>query len=102
MPSFDTIRDTDAEGRAVLRVVGEVDLATAHDLVVAATSHADVPVRLDLSGVTFIDSTGISALLEIRRSAERVGGRVELVERSAAVDKVMSLAGISQLFGLEP
>lgn len=102
MPLFAATRSTDLEGQDVLVVTGDVDLATAHELVAAAeawtSSDVPGPVRLDLTGVTFLDSTGISALLEIRRVVAAAGTDVVVVGRSAIVDRVFSLAGIADLF----
>jgi len=83
-------------------VAGDVDLATAHELVAAASAWVDSgvggPVRLDMSAVSFLDSTGVSALLEIRRAAAAAGNQVIVVGQSSAVDRVLALAGISDLF----
>lgn len=102
MPLFAATRETDAEGQDVLVVSGDVDLATAHEFVAAAdawtASRMRGPVRLDLSGVTFLDSSGISALLEIRRAATSAGTDVVLVDQSATVGRVLALAGIAELF----
>lgn len=90
------------DGRSVLAVRGEVDLASAHDLVLAATpADADGPLALDLSEVTFIDSTGVSALLAIWREGERVGRPVELIAISGPVGRVLQLAGVGDVFGLD-
>lgn len=100
MPPLDATR-LSVDGRPVLAVRGEVDLASAHDLVLAATSaDADGPLALDLSEVTFIDSTGVSALLAIWREAARVGRSVELIAISGPVARVLELAGVGDLFGL--
>ena len=103
MPLFAAERATDPAGQDVLTVSGDVDLATAHEFVAAAdaclASEAEGPLRLDLSGVTFIDSTGISALLEIRRAAANAGTDVVVVGCSAVVDRVLAIAGITDLFG---
>jgi anti-anti-sigma factor len=105
MPLFAATRETDLEGQDVLVVTGDVDLATAHELVAAADGLASSGgarlLRLDLAGVTFLDSTGISALLEIRRAAARSGADVVVVGRSPIVDRVFSLAGIADLFAPE-
>jgi anti-sigma B factor antagonist len=102
VPVFEAIRDTDAAGRDVLVVSGDVDLATAHEFVAAADAWAASgvagPLRIDLSGVTFLDSTGVSALLEIRRTAAASGNDVVLVAQSSPVDRVLALAGIADLF----
>lgn len=99
---FAATLDTDAFGRDVLVVTGDVDLATAHEVVSAADawtrSGAEGPVRIDLHGVTFLDSTGISALLQVRRLAASAGAEVVVVGRSPVVDRVFALAGIDDLF----
>lgn len=102
VPLFAANREVDAGGQDVLVVTGDVDLATAPELVAAADllsrSEPDGALRLDLSGVTFLDSTGIGALLEIRRAAASAGTEVLVVGRSAAVDRVFAVAGITDLF----
>jgi anti-sigma B factor antagonist len=102
VPVFEAQRQTDETGNDVLVVNGDVDLATAQQFVAAAqawaTSGTQGPVRLDLRGVTFLDSTGISALLEIRRTAAESGTAVVVVGQSAAVDRVLAVAGIADLF----
>jgi anti-anti-sigma factor len=60
--SFEMTRDGD-----VLRLVGELDLANAsgfEDAVLAASAE-DEAVSIDLAGLTFIDSSGIRALIRI-------------------------------------
>lgn len=105
MPLFAATREVDPEGQDVLVVTGDVDLATAAEFVAAADAWAasdqSGALRLDLSGVTFLDSTGISALLEIRRSATQGGREVAIVGRSAIVERVLALAGITALFGAD-
>lgn len=98
---FAAARATDAAGQDLLAVSGDVDLATAPELVAAAeelSASGEGPIRLDLSRVSFLDSTGISALLEIRRTAAEAGRDVVVVERSAVVDRVFAVAGITDLF----
>ena len=105
MPASRAELQTDARGRDVLVVAGDIDLANAHDLVTTATpllsrqqEHALV---LDLAGVTFLDSTGIGALLEIRTLALAEGRRTEVVAMSEAVERVLELAGLTDLFAPE-
>ena len=80
-------------------VQGEIDLAAERplvdevDAVVAAS--ADVVVVLDLSDVAFIDSSGVRALLVLRRAH---GDRVILGARSDAVQRVLDISGLTDLF----
>jgi anti-anti-sigma factor len=64
---------TGPSGETVLTLGGEIDLATADEVrklggdAVAANPSAELHV--DLSQVTFLDSSGISALVHIRNLA---------------------------------
>ncbi len=61
----------DSDGRATLHVSGEIDLATAPALraelrTLIAEAHS--PGIVNLSAVTFMDASGLSALLQARRA----------------------------------
>jgi anti-anti-sigma factor len=51
------------------RLVGELDLATSEDLLLAIRERpaSNQPLMLDFSGVSFMDSSGLRALLEAAR-----------------------------------
>lgn len=61
-----------ASGFVVITVAGELDLATRPELSDCAQEAVDAcpgTVIIDLSGVTFIDACGLSALIGIKRYA---------------------------------
>jgi anti-sigma B factor antagonist len=99
-PELETALDVQ-DGRVVLRATGEVDLYSAGDFATALGEAADAApdVTVDLSGVRFMDSTGLRALLQARRRAEDDGGRLRLlVDPSGAVARLLDLAGVTDLF----
>jgi anti-sigma B factor antagonist len=69
-------------GEAAVRVevVGELDLATAPSLrqVLDGEIRESRHVVLDLSRITFIDSTGLKAILSAKRASEENGGGFHL------------------------
>ena len=80
------------EGSHVRIVVrGELDIATVPQLEqhVASDGSADA-VTLDLSGVTFIDSTGLRLLLEAHRS---IGDRLR-IRASPACERLFEITGV--------
>jgi anti-sigma B factor antagonist len=81
---------TTEEGSAV-RVSGEIDLASAPEIVgvVQAALAPGARIELDLRGVGFMDSSGVAALTRCRRLAEDAGG--SLVVRCAATGPVAQL-----------
>jgi len=81
----------DAEG--VLWLTGEFDLAALDEFqtVVDAVLDAQREIVLDLSELTFLDSTGIRAILVV---AGRVGEGVIIRRPTPPVRRVLDLVGI--------
>jgi anti-sigma B factor antagonist len=81
-------------------VAGEVDLATADRLREGLRSAlgSDRPVIVDLSDCNFIDSIGLSVLIDAAHRAER-SGRVELgiASPSASVRRLIELTQLESL-----
>ena len=91
------------QDRAVVTVGGEVDLETAPQLgdhVLAALQDVSPHVVLDLTGVTFMDSTGLKVLLSIQRRADLAGGSFALAGVGRTVAKVLALTGLDQTFAI--
>jgi anti-anti-sigma factor len=80
----------DLNGTRFVTVSGEVDLSVADTLAEALSGQR---VFVDMTGVTFIDSTGTSALLIALEKSESL-----ILRRSAPVDRLLELAGVSHLF----
>lgn len=79
-----------------LVVSGDMDLATTPVLQEAAAKLGGGSITLDLSGIAFIDSTGLHLLIDLRRAH----GPLQLVAASPAVDKLLDLTGTrAYLFG---
>lgn len=96
-PSLDLAVSADEGSQtATVVAIGEIELAASNALLncleqaLADAKH----LRLDLGGVTFIDSTGLSVLLQVKVHAERRGGTMRIVESSPAVDHLIGLAQI--------
>ena len=78
------------ESSVVVRVAGELDLATAPELAeLFAHAEWDRPVVLDLTAVSFIDSSGIRALCRAADEAARRGVAFQAVEASGPVARTL-------------
>jgi anti-sigma B factor antagonist len=94
----------DRDGVPVVRPVGEVDVATTPALRAELTSIPEdtAKVVVDLSEVTFLDSTGlgvlIAAMKRLRDSA--TGGRLDLVVTRPHIHKVLEVTGLTTVFGI--
>ncbi|MEM9532205.1 MAG: STAS domain-containing protein [Pseudomonadota bacterium] len=94
------IEATEAGGYRVVAVAGEVDLSWSSELrtaiLDALSKHAAVLV--DLSAVSYIDSSGIAALVEGYQTAKGKNARFGLLAISDAVKAVLELARLDQVF----
>lgn len=93
----------DVDARCILKVVGEVDVAAADELVKASQRCLDrSPVlELDLSELTFIDSSGLGALVRIRNEARQRDSSVALTNVTDSTARLLRITGLARVFGLE-
>ena len=91
-----------ADGSALIRLRGEVDLSWSQDVrrVVLAAFAGDAAVGIELSAVGYIDSSGIAALVEGLQQARSSGRRFALVAPSDAVRAVLELARLDRVFAI--
>jgi anti-anti-sigma factor len=83
----------------LLVVHGELDIATTPELVemlerLRRQRHA---VALDLAAVTFMDSTGLTALMDAHLASQANGWSFVIRRVSPAVRRVFELAGVGRL-----
>lgn len=85
-----------------LRLTGEIDHHRAGELMRQMEDQLDLEsprqVELDLSGVTFMDSSGIALLLRLYRGLSLTGGKLRVVRVPAQPGKVLKAAGLGRLF----
>lgn len=91
-------RSADAQG-VVFSLAGELDASSAHSLeeeLRAAQSEGQGHVRLDLGGLSFVDSAGVSVLVRAKREAAERGDTLILSRPTPQVHGVFSLLGLVQ------
>jgi anti-anti-sigma factor len=89
------------DGRSLLAVSGELDALTAEDLHRRIAEIHDGDVELDLSGVTFIDSSGLAAVIEEHLRLQHVHRHLSVTGRSSVVQRVLDLSGVSSQLDLD-
>jgi anti-sigma B factor antagonist len=87
-------------GFAIVFIDGEIDLAIA-DLLTEELESAIVEsspfLLIDLTSVTFMDSSGLSALLRAYKLATSAGGEVRLVGPNATVSKLLRVTELNHV-----
>lgn len=80
----------------VLAPRGELDLASSPALAGALAAGAGEDVLLDLRDVSFIDSSGISAVLEGWRIAREGAGQLRVVAGPPQVQRVFGMVALDR------
>lgn len=86
------------DSMVVVHIAGEADFGQRRllaDLLHAAVTAAGTPPKLvvDLSGLTFADTTAVGVLLECREEVAAAGGFLDLAAPSAGVATVLNIVG---------
>lgn len=86
-------------GTLTVRVAGELDYDTSDDLVHGVVERLTPRARLrdvhlDFRLLTWIDSTGLAALLMIHRRTEAVGATLHLDNRPEAMDRMLRITNV--------
>ena len=86
----------------VVTVDGELDLYSTPRLTAELGAlTADAPeVVLDLTAVTFMDSTALGAILASARLLRAAGGRLSLVASGASTRKLLALVGVDRVLAV--
>lgn len=88
------------DGFELITLAGEMDLRTAPELRAALAERMERGdcVAVDLTALTFMDSSGIAALVAAQAASARTGARLLLVGLPPQSSHVMELAGVLTSF----
>jgi len=89
-----------ADGPAV-RVQGEVDLRTApllRERLLDWVNRSTGTVRVDLSQVPYMDSSGVGTMVFVKRETERAGRRIVLIGLQPRVRSVFEITHLDKFF----
>jgi anti-sigma B factor antagonist len=94
----------DVDGQITVTVRGEVDLATAGALweTLQKASVAGTTLVVDLSGTSFMDSSGLDVLLRARRHLVTIGSTILLRSPHERVLQLLEVSGLDRVFPIEP
>jgi len=104
-PHSPTVTTTQEGDTARIRVVGELTEEARRPLVRAMTdlmlsSHELRKVELDLSEVDYMNSAGVSTLVQLERMAEPRGIAMPLIVRTSGVARPLQVSGLWRRFAI--
>ena len=98
-PEFSCLTSLD-HGEAVLAVTGELDMSTAPQLsrsLAAVLDRHPHRVTLELGGLAFIDSTGLTLLVRTSNRLKQDAGALHLAHATPPVRRVLEIVGLDGL-----
>ena len=90
---------------AVITAAGEIDLTNAEylrDALLSALNAGAAALIVDLTGASFLDSAGVTALVRASRRATASDAALRLAVTAPAVLRVLNLVGIDRLVPVFP
>lgn len=100
-----SVSQTSAGNVPILGVTGEVDVYSAPEVkerIDELIRSGQTTLIIDLSGVAFLDSTGLGALVEARTAAAEAGGSLPIVCTQERILKLFTITGLDGVFSIHP
>ncbi len=100
--SLDT-RTAVVEGRPVVSVSGDVDLVSSPELrrVLDDALEVSPHVVVDVGDMSFIDSSGLSTLVDVQRRAREAGGGLTLRRPSRMLSRLLHITRLETVLAVE-
>jgi len=98
-----TVEQTEKDGHGIIAVTGEVDLYSSPELreaILKIVPKAAGAIGVDLSAVTYMDSSGVATLVEGLKAAGKKRASFVLLRPSPAVMKVLQLSRLDSVFDI--
>ena len=104
MNNFQLLVHETSDDVLVLAARGEIDIATVGQIKEAAAiaSGAYRCLVLDLTRVTFMDSSGLHALTDLHNQMKAAGGEFRVVNSNRNAAKIFELTGLDRLLKIVP
>jgi anti-sigma B factor antagonist len=96
------LRTGECDGRVVVVLRGELDVGDAARVAAALREVAtrERQIIVDLAGLEFIDSSGLAALVRVRKHARHTGGDLLLAAPQQQVLRVLTVTRLIEVFSV--
>ena len=103
VPHFELGEERSGDGAHIIRVRGEIHVSTAPEFAqrfATVVEGGNTAIVLDMSGVEFIDSTGLSVLLNGLRLVTQAHGRMAIVCTNPTVLRLFQITSLDDTFDI--
>jgi anti-sigma B factor antagonist len=92
------------DDQTLICLSGEIDqdLLDHLDFAQRQAIQRDLPVRIDVSAVTFMDSTGLALIVRVVAAERAHSRRVTVIGAAGTVDELLQISGVNRLVTCAP
>jgi anti-sigma B factor antagonist len=90
------------DGQKILRLKGPLNIHTIFEFQTAARAETSPTLIVDFSGVPFIDSAGLGAIVSVQLSSQKANRKLVLVALNSQVKALLDMTHLTQLFRVFP
>lgn len=104
-PQFRVEYETPSDGVGVVTLEGEIDIYSApqfKEVLVNGIEGGARRVIVDLTGVTFIDSTALGVLVSGAKRVRPHNGSLDIVCTDENIIRIFEITGLDRIFGIYP
>jgi anti-anti-sigma factor len=97
--------ETRPEGRAIVRLDGQLDLLSTTAVkqhLLQTINNGDVWLVVDMSRVSFVDSSGLAALISGLKAARMAGGGMHIASPGEEVQNILEFTRIDRVMPISP
>lgn len=84
----------------MVKIKGEIDIYSIEEFKAAIEEKIDTQVqeiRLDCSELSYMDSTGMGVLIELRNKTKKMGQKIVMVNPRPNIKKLLALTGVDKI-----
>ncbi len=99
-----TVTTSQVDSSGILALAGEIDLSTSHllvDAIDAAIEAGATTVVLDFGEVTFVNSTGLGAMVAATKRLRQLGGDLVLRHFRGIPASALATTGLDRFFTID-
>lgn len=94
------VRSSEQNGITLIQVSGEINISTSPDLKKVFEKEAKKKIVVDLTKVSYVDSSGLATLVEMLKKTKSQGGSLCLAGMSEKVKSLFEITKLDRLFSI--